>query len=131
MRISEEESQARRNFDFRNELSLCTIDPETARDLDDAVHCRQLPSDSEASKLFEVGVHIADVSHFVEKNSALDEEAKRRATTVYLAERAIHMLPDQLSQQLASLAPGHDRLTFSVVWQLCVSANSRTLFCTF
>lgn len=67
---------------------------------------------------FEVGVHIADVTHFVKPNTPLDREARKRATTVYLVQRAVPMLPQILSETLCSLTPGQDKLTFSVVFTM-------------
>ena len=67
---------------------------------------------------FEVGVHIADVTHFVKPNTALDREARKRATTVYLVQRAVPMLPEILSNTLCSLTAGEDKLTFSVVFTM-------------
>uniref|UniRef100_A0A915HL83 Ribonuclease II/R domain-containing protein n=1 Tax=Romanomermis culicivorax TaxID=13658 RepID=A0A915HL83_ROMCU len=98
--------------DFRKEL-LFTIDPKTARDLDDALHVKQLEKD-----IFEVGVHIADVSFFVSPKSALDMAALSRATSVYLVHKVIPMLPRLLCEELCSLNPGVDRLAFSVVWKM-------------
>ena len=92
---------------------ICSIDPPTARDLDDALHCT-LNDDG----TYEVGVHIADVSHFVRPGTALDDEAKSRSTSVYLVQKVIPMLPRLLCEQLCSLNPGEDRLAFSVIWQL-------------
>ncbi|KAL2316014.1 Ribonuclease II family protein [Schizosaccharomyces pombe] len=108
--ISHEEIKKRR--DLRNEL-IITIDPETARDLDDAVSCRALGNGT-----YEVGVHIADVTHFVKPDSALDKEAASRATTVYLVQKAIPMLPPLLCERLCSLNPNVERLAFSVFWKL-------------
>eukprot|EP00741_Cyanophora_paradoxa_P007012 tig00001067_g6784.t1 len=105
------EELARRR-DLRAEC-IYTIDPLTARDLDDALHCRALPDGS-----FEVGVHIADVSHFVLPGTALDREAQHRATTTYLVQKAVPMLPGVLCEELCSLNPGVDRLAFSVIWRL-------------
>uniref|UniRef100_A0A8C4S021 RNB domain-containing protein n=1 Tax=Erpetoichthys calabaricus TaxID=27687 RepID=A0A8C4S021_ERPCA len=104
------EYQKRR--DLRAEC-IFTIDPVTARDLDDALSCKQL-----ADGNFEVGVHIADVSYFVEENSALDFIASRRATSVYLVQKVIPMLPRLLCEELCSLNPMTDRLTVSVIWKL-------------
>ncbi|KAL6491341.1 hypothetical protein MHYP_G00016860 [Metynnis hypsauchen] len=98
--------------DLRKEC-IFTIDPATARDLDDALSCRQLPDGN-----FEVGVHIADVSYFVEDGTALDFVASRRATSVYLVQKVIPMLPRLLCEELCSLNPQTDRLTFSVIWKL-------------
>lgn len=97
---------------------VVTIDPATARDLDDALHIERL-----ANGNFEMGVHIADVTAFLPANCALDIEAQRRATTVYLNERAIPMLPRLLSDNLCSLHPNVDRLTFSVVWELTADGD--------
>ena len=88
---------------------ILTIDPVTARDFDDAI---SLEHDAEGRRV--LGVHIADVSHFVRPGSALDKEAFRRGTSVYLIDKVIPMLPEQLSNGVCSLMPGEDRLTFSV-----------------
>lgn len=93
--------------DLRDTLIL-TIDPATAKDFDDAL---SLTVDSRGRRV--LGVHIADVSHFVLPGSALDEEAARRGTSVYLVDKVIPMLPEQLSNGVCSLRPGEDRLTFS------------------
>ncbi|KAF9185180.1 hypothetical protein BGZ50_003238, partial [Haplosporangium sp. Z 11] len=90
-----------------------TIDPATAKDLDDAVSCIRLEDGT-----YEIGVHIADVSHFIKVGSALDREAKSRATTVYLVQKAIPMLPNILCEDLCSLTANVDRLTFSVFWRM-------------
>ncbi|XP_024129553.1 DIS3-like exonuclease 2 isoform X1 [Oryzias melastigma] len=108
--IPPEELEKRR--DLRKEC-IFTIDPPTARDLDDALSCKQLPDGN-----FEVGVHIADVSYFVKENTALDETASQRATSVYMVQRVIPMLPPVLCVELCSLNPLVDRLTFSVIWKL-------------
>ncbi|POY69979.1 hypothetical protein BMF94_7023 [Rhodotorula taiwanensis] len=102
--------------DIRRDLRqhrVFTIDPETAKDLDDALHIVKNDDGT-----YEVGVHIADVSHFVKPNTALDREARKRATTVYLVQRAVPMLPPTLSEQLCSLNAGADKLTFSVIFTL-------------
>ncbi|KAJ1942017.1 hypothetical protein EC988_006606, partial [Linderina pennispora] len=98
--------------DLRSEC-IFTIDPPTARDLDDAVSCRVLPSGNVL-----IGVHIADVSYFVRPRSALDREARQRATTTYMVQRAYPMLPSLLCEELCSLNPGVDRLAFSVMWEM-------------
>lgn len=101
-----------RRRDLRKEC-IFTIDPATARDLDDALSCKQLSDGN-----FEVGVHIADVSYFVEEGNNLDQIASRRATSVYLVQKVIPMLPRLLCEELCSLNPLTDRLTFSVIWKL-------------
>lgn len=95
-------------LDLRDRFIL-TIDPVTARDFDDAI---SLEHEAEGRRV--LGVHIADVSHFVRPGSALDKEAFRRGTSVYLIDKVIPMLPEQLSNGVCSLMPGEDRLTFSV-----------------
>ncbi len=96
--------------DMRSVLTF-TIDPTDAKDFDDAISFNQLEPD-----VYEIGVHIADVSHFVTPQSPLDREAVRRATSVYLVDRTIPMLPRSLSEKACSLVPNEDRLTFSVVY---------------
>uniref|UniRef100_A0A3Q1FN38 DIS3-like exonuclease 2 n=1 Tax=Acanthochromis polyacanthus TaxID=80966 RepID=A0A3Q1FN38_9TELE len=108
--IPPEEMRKRR--DLRSEC-IFTIDPATARDLDDALSCKQLPDGN-----FEVGVHIADVSYFVEQDNALDAVASQRATSVYMVQKVIPMLPRLLCEELCSLNPLTDRLTFSVIWKI-------------
>lgn len=107
--ITEEEKKNRR--DFRTSVTF-TIDPEDAKDFDDAISIVFLESGN-----IEVGIHIADVSHYVRVASALDTEALRRATSVYLVDRTIPMLPEALSNDLCSLNPDVDRLTFSAVFE--------------
>ncbi|KAJ2132435.1 hypothetical protein GGF48_000925, partial [Coemansia sp. RSA 921] len=92
---------------------IFTIDPPTARDLDDAVSCQLLPNGNVL-----IGVHIADVSFFVRPHTALDRMAKQRATTTYMVQRAYPMLPAVLCEDLCSLNPGVDRLAFSVMWEI-------------
>lgn len=108
--ISEEEYQKR--TDFRNHC-VFTIDPSTARDLDDALSCVPLENGN-----FEVAVHIADVSHFLKSDTELDHVAQKRATTTYLVQRAYPMLPRLLSENLCSLEENQERLSFSVTWEL-------------
>lgn len=109
-RIPERELEVRK--DMRNER-IFTIDPATAKDLDDALSIK-----ANEDGTFEVGVHIADVSYFIKPNTALDRDAKKRATSVYLVQRSVPMLPLALSEQLCSLVPGADRLAFSVIFTL-------------
>ncbi|RKP08845.1 hypothetical protein THASP1DRAFT_5099, partial [Thamnocephalis sphaerospora] len=111
------EADMRERFDMRNEC-VFTIDPPTARDLDDAVSCVEMPDGN-----YSIGVHIADVSHFVQPNTALDKEAQRRGTTTYLVQRAVPMLPSLLCEELCSLNPGVDRLAFSVIWKMTPDAR--------
>ncbi|KAF7730590.1 hypothetical protein EC973_001972 [Apophysomyces ossiformis] len=92
---------------------IFTIDPATAKDLDDAVHIKPLKDGN-----FEVGVHIADVTYFVKENTLLDTEASERGTSTYLVDKVLPMLPGTLSEELCSLHPGVDRLAFSVIWQM-------------
>ncbi len=106
-----------RRRDFRN-VTTCTIDPFDAKDFDDALSVRKLDAD-----MVEVGVHIADVSFFVKPDSALDKEARERATSVYLVDRTIPMLPEILSNDLCSLKPEEDRLAVSAVFTLDRDAN--------
>ena len=90
-----------------------TIDPSDAKDFDDALSVRKLENGN-----FEVGIHIADVSHYVKEGSALDQEARRRSLSVYLVDRTIPMLPHVLSNDLCSLNPNEDKLTFSVIFEM-------------
>ncbi|MEJ7694497.1 ribonuclease R [Daejeonella sp.] len=113
--ITKEEIAKRR--DFRDILTF-TIDPADAKDFDDAISFRKLNNGT-----VEVGVHIADVSHYVRPNSALDKEAFERGTSVYLVDRVIPMLPERLSNGLCSLRPNEDKLCFSAVFELDKEAN--------
>mmetsp|Transcript_28395 Transcript_28395/g.58303 ORF Transcript_28395/g.58303 Transcript_28395/m.58303 type:complete len:1180 (-) Transcript_28395:105-3644(-) len=106
------EEMLRGRRDYRNHR-VFTIDPTTARDLDDALHITPLPDGR-----VEIGVHIADVSHFIQPDTAVDEEALRRATTVYLVDRVIPMLPRPLCEIACSLNENVERLAFSVVWRM-------------
>lgn len=94
-------------------LLVCSIDPVGCQDIDDALHARPLPNGN-----FEVGVHIADVSHFVKPNNAMDAEASIRGTTVYLVDKRIDMLPMLLGTDLCSLKPYVERYAFSVMWEM-------------
>ena len=98
--------------DFRDVLTI-TIDPVDAKDFDDAISFRKLEN-----KNIEVGVHIADVTHYVTEGSVVDKEAVERATSVYLVDRTVPMLPEKLSNKLCSLRPNEEKLTFSAVFEL-------------
>lgn len=106
-----EEEIAKRE-DFRNVLTF-TCDPADAKDFDDALSIRKAESG-----LWEVGVHIADVTHYVEEGSIIDKEALNRATSVYLVDRTIPMLPEKLCNNLCSLRPDEDKLAYSVIFEL-------------
>ena len=108
--ISEKEINRRK--DFRNFLTF-TIDPVDAKDFDDAISIRVLKNGN-----YEIGVHIADVSHYVEPETALDDIAFQKATSVYLPDRVNPMLPEHISNVLCSLRPHEDKLTFSAVFQM-------------
>ncbi|EFA82959.1 putative exoribonuclease [Heterostelium album PN500] len=103
--------------DLRGEC-IFSVDPPGCTDIDDALHCKRLPDGN-----FEVGVHIADVSHFVREGAAIDEEASHRGTTVYLVDRRIDMLPGELSSNLCSLMSNVDRFSFSVIWKMDPNGN--------
>lgn len=113
--ITPEEITRRR--DFRN-ITTFTIDPFDAKDFDDALSYRVLENGN-----YEVGVHIADVSHYIIPDSALDKEALDRATSVYLVDRVIPMLPERLSNGLCSLRPKEEKLCFSAVFEMDENAN--------
>jgi len=113
--ISEEELKDRR--DFRETVTF-TIDPADAKDFDDAISFKKLPNGN-----YEIGVHIADVSHYVQPKSYLDKEAYSRATSVYLVDRVIPMLPERLSNGVCSLRPNEDKLCFAAVFELDGEAN--------
>ena len=107
-----DKKEIKKRRDFREVLTF-TIDPITAKDFDDALSFKVLPKG-----LFEVGIHIADVSYYVEPNTLLDQEAYDRATSVYLVDRVVPMLPEVLSNSLCSLRPKEEKLTFSAVFTL-------------
>ncbi len=106
--------------DFRN-ITTFTIDPADAKDFDDALSLKTLDNGN-----FEVGIHIADVSHYVRPNTLLEQEALDRATSVYLVDRTIPMLPEKLSNNLCSLRPNEDKLTFSAVFELTPNAEIKS-----
>lgn len=103
--------------DFRD-LLVCSIDPPGCQDIDDALHARPLPNGN-----YEVGVHIADVTHFVKPNNPMDEEATARGTTVYLVDKRIDMLPMLLGTDLCSLKPYVERYAFSTIWEMTPDAT--------
>ena len=112
-----------RRWDLRH-LDVCSVDPPGCKDIDDALHCIILPNGN-----YEVGVHIADVSHFVKAGTEIDKEAARRCTTVYMVDRRTDMLPALLTENLCSLVSKVDRMSFSVIWEIdyntfeCVNAR--------
>ncbi|HOO48029.1 MAG TPA: RNB domain-containing ribonuclease, partial [Candidatus Paceibacterota bacterium] len=106
--IQEKDIKNRRDF---RQTTTFTVDPVDAKDFDDAISFSKI-----SDNLFEVGIHIADVSHYLKNGSLLDKEAKKRGTSVYLVDRTIPMLPEELSNDLCSLKPEVDRLTFSAVF---------------
>ena len=108
--ITAEDIKGRR--DFRDILTF-TIDPADAKDFDDALSFRKLENGN-----FEVGVHIADVTHYVRPGSIVDEEARSRGTSVYLVDRTVPMLPEKLCNKLCSLRPNEEKLTFSAVFEI-------------
>lgn len=113
-KIEEEitKEEVNKRWDFR-QVTTFTIDPEDAKDFDDAISFRKLESGN-----YEIGVHIADVTHYVKPGSILDQEAYDRATSVYLVDRTIPMLPERLSNELCSLRPHEDKLTFAAVFEI-------------
>lgn len=123
------EEVARRE-DFRH-VTTFTIDPRDAKDFDDALSIRRLSNGN-----WEVGVHIADVTHYVHPGSIIDKEAQRRATSVYLVDRTIPMLPEHLSNGICSLRPNEEKLTFSAIFEMDEKGNvinhriGRTVICS-
>ena len=108
--ISEKEIGSRRDM---RKVPTFTIDPADAKDFDDALSLRQLENGN-----WEIGVHIADVTHYVKTGSAVEEEARQRATSVYLVDRVVPMLPETLSNNICSLNPSEDKLTYSAVFEI-------------
>ena len=106
-----------RREDFRP-VTTFTIDPHDAKDFDDALSIRKLPSG-----LWEVGVHIADVTHYVQPGSIIDKEAEKRATSVYLVDRTVPMLPERLCNYICSLRPDEDKLAFSCIFEMDDNAH--------
>ncbi|PXX97738.1 ribonuclease R [Marinifilum breve] len=109
-KITEEEIALRRDF---REITTFTIDPHDAKDFDDALSLRKLENGN-----WEVGVHIADVTHYVKKGSIIEKEAFERATSVYLVDRVVPMLPERLSNGVCSLRPNEEKLCFSAVFEM-------------
>lgn len=105
-------TEVRKRKDFRKQLTF-TIDPVDAKDFDDAISIKKLKGG-----YYEIGVHIADVSHYVLPDTALDKESDKRATSVYLPDRVLPMLPEKISNELCSLRPHEDKLTFSAVFKM-------------
>ena len=108
--INERDIRSRRDF---RDVPTFTIDPADARDFDDALSIRQLENGN-----YEVGIHIADVTHYVKPESLTEKEAQQRATSVYLVDRVVPMLPERLSNHICSLNPSEEKLTFSAVFEL-------------
>ncbi|MCM1348642.1 MAG: ribonuclease R [Firmicutes bacterium] len=115
--ITDEEVAKR--IDMRD-VTTFTIDPRDAKDFDDALSIRTLPNGN-----YEIGVHIADVTHYVQPDTLLDREARKRATSVYLVDRVVPMLPEHLSNGICSLRPDEDKLTFSCIFEM--DARARVL----
>ncbi len=113
--ITKEEVAKREDF---RKVTTFTIDPRDAKDFDDALSIRRLSNGN-----WEVGVHIADVTHYVHPNTIIDKEAQKRATSVYLVDRTIPMLPERLSNGLCSLRPNEEKLTFSAIFEMDHKAN--------
>lgn len=109
--------QLKKRRDLRDRL-ICSIDPPGCVDIDDALHAKRLPNGN-----YEVGVHIADVTHFVKAGTPLDQEGASRGTSVYLVDKRIDMLPMLLGTDLCSLKPYVDRFAFSVLWEMDEEAN--------
>ena len=108
--ITKEEIAKRRDM---RQTTTFTIDPKTAKDFDDALSFKKLENGN-----YEIGIHIADVSHYVQENTILDDEAYARATSVYLVDRVVPMLPEVLSNNVCSLRPNEEKLTFSAVFEI-------------
>jgi ribonuclease R len=129
-RMGIKESDYAGRKDFRKTLTF-TIDPSDAKDFDDAISFKILPpllakERGLGGEVYEVGIHIADVSHYVKLGSALDIEARERGTSVYLVDRTIPMLPEILSNDLCSLVPNKDRLTMSAVFVIDKNAKIKS-----
>lgn len=112
-----DEAEIKKRRDFREVLTF-TIDPADAKDFDDALSLRKLDNGH-----WEVGVHIADVTHYVKPGSLMEEEGRERATSVYLVDRVVPMLPEKLSNKICSLRPHEEKLTFSAVFEMTENAE--------
>lgn len=115
--VAETKREGGKRRDFRDRLTM-TIDPKDAKDFDDALSLKELENGN-----VEVGIHIADVSHYVREGDTIDQEAQSRGTSIYLVDRVIPMLPEELSNDLCSLRPHEDRLAFSAVLELDTNAE--------
>ncbi|XP_054715986.1 exosome complex exonuclease RRP44-like [Uloborus diversus] len=113
--ITEQDVAVRK--DLRH-IAICSVDPPGCTDIDDALHCRKLENGN-----LEVGVHIADVSHFIRPGTAIDIEAAMRGTTVYLVDKRIDMVPELLSSNLCSLRGNEERFAFTVIWEMTSEAK--------
>jgi len=113
--ITDEEIKKRRDF---RKIPTFTIDPHDAKDFDDALSLQKLPNGN-----YEVGIHIADVTHYVHPGTIINEEAEERATSVYLVDRVVPMLPEKLSNGVCSLRPNEEKLCFSAVFEMTESAD--------
>lgn len=111
------EDEVAKRLDLRD-LCVVSVDPLGCRDIDDALHCRIVNGNH-----WEVGVHIADVTHFLHENTLMDEEAGKRSTSVYLVDRRINMLPQLLTENLCSLVEDEDRYAFSILWEFDENFN--------
>ncbi|KAL0208593.1 hypothetical protein P9112_011180 [Eukaryota sp. TZLM1-RC] len=122
------QSERSKRFDFTR-LPICSIDPPGCKDIDDALHARYVVK--EGRTLVEVGVHIADVTHFVTPNTAIDTEAWRRSTTTYLVDRRVDMLPRLLTEDLCSLRCNVERFAFSCIWVMDPTDNFKIVETSF
>lgn len=111
------ESEIKKRRDFRQTFTI-TIDPEDAKDFDDAISLKKISED-----LFEIGIHIADVSYYVSPESLIDKEAYERGTSIYLVDRVVPMLPERLSNHLCSLRPGEEKLCFSAIFEMDITGK--------
>jgi len=117
-----EQTEILRRRDMRDVFTF-TIDPADAKDFDDAISFEELPDPDEGAREYQIGVHIADVSFYVRPGTKTDEEAYQRGTSVYLVDRVLPMLPEELSNDKCSLRPGEDKLCMSVVFTMDADAR--------